>query len=153
VHADFTAHHTEETWQRRVNLLLYLNPRWDPEWGGELELWSTDMARCERTIAPVGNRVVLFSTGEDAYHGHPEPLRCPPGVARQSMALYYFTEERAPQVRSTTYRPRPADGLASSAAIYLDTQALRAYDAAKRRLRLSDNLISSWLGRLDRFRR
>jgi Rps23 Pro-64 3,4-dihydroxylase Tpa1-like proline 4-hydroxylase len=45
VHSDFTAHHSKLTWRRRVNLLLYLNPTWDPAWGGQLQLWSKDMQR------------------------------------------------------------------------------------------------------------
>ena len=153
VHADFTAHHVQRHWQRRVNLLLYLNPEWRPEWGGDLELWSTDMSRCETTVAPVGNRMLVFTTAEDSFHGHPEPLRTPPGTARQSLALYYFTEEARLQVRPTDYRARPGDGRLGAAGIYLDKQALRAYDIAKRRLHLSDGGASRWLGVLNRRRR
>lgn len=152
VHADFTAHHTNQNWRRRVNLLLYLNPEWQPEWGGDLELWSTDMDHCERTVAPVGNRMLLFSTTEDAYHGHPDPLACPAGVARQSLALYYFTEDPSPLIRSTDYRARPGDGL-KAAAIYADKQVLHAYDVLKRRLHLSDDLAQRALVVADRVRR
>jgi 2OG-Fe(II) oxygenase superfamily len=151
VHADFTAHHVHQTWHRRVNLLLYLNREWNQEWGGSLELWATDMSHCAQRVAPIGNRLLVFTTAEDSYHGHPEPLMCPPGVARQSLALYYFTEEKDPPVRSTNYRPRPGDGL-KSAAIFLDKQVLHAYDVVKRRLRLSDESASRWLGALDRIR-
>lgn len=151
VHADFTAHHTRQTWRRRVNLLLYINRDWDPAWGGDLELWSSDMTRCESRVVPRGNRLLLFSTAEDSYHGHPEPLACPPDMARQSLALYYFTEDPHPLVRSTDYRARPGDGL-KSAAIFLDKQVLRAYDVTRRRLRLADDSASRWLGLLDRFR-
>src|ERR1700687_3603046 len=93
VHADSPVHPLHPTWRRRVNLLLYLNEHWPAEYGGGLELWSTDMKRCEKTIEPIGNRVVIFNTDADSFHGHPEPLRCPPGIARRSMALYYFTVE------------------------------------------------------------
>ena len=151
VHADFSAHHTEPRWQRRVNVLLYLNSEWRSEWGGDLELWSTDMARCEARVAPVGNRMVVFTTAANSFHGHPEPLRCPLGVARQSMALYYFTEESALAIRSTNYRARPGDGV-KGAAIYLDKQVLHSYDVIKRRLRLSDSLASRWLGLANRAR-
>ncbi len=151
VHADFTAHHVHQSWRRRVNLLLYLNRDWGPEWRGELELWSTDMDHCVERVAPVGNRILLFTTQADAYHGHPDRLACPPEVARQSLALYYFTEDEDALVRSTNYRARPGDGL-KSAAIYLDKQALHAYDVLKRRLPLSDDSVGRWLGRLDRFR-
>ena len=36
VHADFTVHPHHRTWQRRANLLLYLNEDWKPEYGGDL---------------------------------------------------------------------------------------------------------------------
>lgn len=153
VHADFTAHHERPTWQRRVNLLLYLNPQWRSEWGGDLELWGPDMARCEATVTPIGNRILIFTTARDSFHGHPEPLRTPPNVARQSLALYYFTEEADVAVRSTDYRPRPGDGRLESVGILLDKHALRAYDFAKRRLHLSDDAASRWLGVLNRKRR
>lgn len=152
VHADFTAHHVHQNWRRRVNLLLYLNRDWQSDWGGELELWSTDMTRCEGRVTPFGNRMLLFSTSEDAYHGHPDPLACPPGQSRRSLALYYFTEDADPLIRSTNYRARPGDG-AKAAFIFLDKQVLHAYDVVKRRLRISDDTAARWLGRLDRFRR
>lgn len=148
VHADFTAHHAKPHWRRRVNLLLYLNPSWDPSWGGELELWARDMSRCVTAVAPLANRLLIFTTDEHAFHGHPTPLTAPPGTARQSLALYYFTDEQSTVVaRATNYRARPEDG-ARRALIWLDKLALRAYDIAKRRLHLSDGVASRLLGRL-----
>jgi hypothetical protein len=134
-----------------VNILLYLNPEWQPEWGGDLELWSTDMSRCEVTVAPIGNRMLVFTTADDSYHGFPVGLRCPPGVARHSLALYYFTEESERHVKSTNYRARPGDG-GKRVAIYLDKQALGLYDVVKRRLRLSDDFASRGLGSITRLR-
>jgi hypothetical protein len=151
IHADFTVHPARRSWRRHVNLLLYLNEEWSPEYGGALEFWDADVQRCAQRIAPVGNRVVIFDT-DHAYHGHPEPLRCPPGVARKSLALYYFTEEADPVARSTEYRARPGDG-ARAALIYLDRQALRVYDHLKRRFGLSDRGASSVLMSLHRARR
>jgi hypothetical protein len=109
------------------------------------------MARCEARVAPQGNRILLFSTAEDSYHGHPEPLSCPPDVARQSLALYYFTDEPDPLIKSTNYRARPGDGI-RSATIFLDKQVLHGFDVARRRLRWSGDSASRWLGVLDRFR-
>ncbi len=153
IHADFTVHPRHRHWRRRVNLLLYLNRAdWSPAYGGELELWSTDMERCEARIAPVGNRVVIFNTDEDSFHGHPDPLRCPPNAARRSMALYYFTEEDNPYVRSTEYRARPGDGR-KGIWIFLDKQALRTYDRLKRRLKLHDDSAGRLLRRFERLRR
>lgn len=151
VHADFTAHHSRRRWRRRVNLLLYLTPDWSPEWGGSLQLWDREVTRCVTEVAPIANRLLLFTTDEHSFHGHPEPLRFPEGIARQSLALYYFTEEDSVQPRSTNYRARPGDG-ARGALIWLDKKALQAYDVAKRRLGLSDGIASRALGRLSRRR-
>ena len=149
VHADFTAHHSKPGWRRRVNLLLYLNPTWESAWGGQLQLWSKDMQRAVTRVEPTGNRLFIFTTDEHSYHGHPEPLAVPPGLARQSLALYYFTEEDHVLTRSTTYRARPSDGW-RGISIYLDTKALAGYDVVKRRLRLSDGAISRTLGLFSR---
>ena len=93
VHADFNWHPGMQA-HRRVNLLLYLNPDWDTAWGGDLELWSTDAARREVSIAPRHNRAVVFGTRSDTFHGHPAPLATPPGVWRRSIAMYYYTTTR-----------------------------------------------------------
>lgn len=141
VHADFTAHHHVPNWRRRVNLLLYLNPTWEPSWNGSLGLWTQDVSRCVKEVVPVGNRVVLFSTDVDSFHGHPDPLECPDDVARQSLALYYFTHDEHAIARSTEYRARPGDGL-RRLPIFLDKTALRAYDTVKRRFDLDDSFVS-----------
>ena len=82
------------------------------------------------------------------------PSRCavPKGVSRRSLALYYFSIEDDPLVRSTEYRARPGDG-AHSIMIYADTQMIRVYDWAKRNLGLSDQTASKILGYRDRLRR
>lgn len=147
IHADFTSHHTQRDWRRRVNLLLYFNPHWDETWGGELQFWLPDMSGCAKRTMPVGNRAVIFTTTERSFHGHPDPMSCPPEVARCSMALYYFTAEERPVARSTTYRARPGDGV-RTAAIRLDNQAVRAYDVLKRRFGLPDDVVSQVLRRL-----
>ena len=151
IHTDFTAHHTNPTWHRRVNLLLYLNAEWDEAWGGHLELWEPDMRACAERVLPKGNRAVIFSTTERALHGHPTPLAAPEGIARQSMALYYFTEGARPVIKATDYRARPEDG-AKRVLIWLDKKSLRGYDVVKRRLGISDAAISRVLTRTQRVR-
>jgi len=145
IHADFTVHPRKRHWRRRANLLVYLNADWPPEYGGDLELWSRDMKVREEVIAPVGNRAVVFTTGADTWHGHPDPLRCPPETARRSLAVYYYTEEDHPTARSTEYRARPDDG-AKALLIYADKEAVRAYDWIKRRVGLSDQFTGKFLG-------
>lgn len=144
VHADFTVHPHRRDWRRRLNLLLYLNPVWDESYGGYLELWDTEMRACRRKVGPFMNRCVIFSTDPTSFHGHPDPMTCPPGVTRKSLALYYFTQEAAPTVRSTEYRARPGEGV-RGLGIYLDKMALRAYDRTKRALGIDDRFASRLL--------
>lgn len=93
VHVDYNFHPTTKL-HRRLNLLLYLNKDWKPEFEGCLELWDfTDNRRLEH-IAPVFNRVVIFETNELSYHGHPQPLNTPQHITRKSLAVYYYTTER-----------------------------------------------------------
>lgn len=109
VHADFNTHPQMKLY-RRLNVLVYLNEDWDPAWGGDLELWTVDMDRCAQKVAPVFNRMVVFSTTDTSYHGHPDPLDCPPDVVRRSLALYYYTAERLMEgTHATLWQARPQD--------------------------------------------
>jgi len=150
VHADFTVHPYHRTWRRRINLLVYLNKQWEDSYGGHLELWDRQMQRCARRIAPHFNRAVIFNTEPDSFHGHPDPMTCPPGVTRKSLALYYYTEEPRPSLaRSTEYRARPGEGM-RSLWIYLDKMMLRLYTHLKWRFGFSDRFASRVLRILSR---
>jgi hypothetical protein len=115
IHADFNQH-PRLNLLRRINALLYLNRDWDDEWGGHLELWDRDLSNRGAMIAPIFNRLVIFSITDTAYHGHPNPLETPPGIARRSLALYYYSAAEGTEAHSTLWQPgvgeripRPAD--------------------------------------------
>jgi Rps23 Pro-64 3,4-dihydroxylase Tpa1-like proline 4-hydroxylase len=95
VHADFNKNWITGLY-RRVNLLLYLNKDWQNSYGGDLELWSSDLQVCHKKVAPIFNRAIIFTTARDSYHGHPTPMILPEDTARYSIALYYFTKEPPP---------------------------------------------------------
>jgi hypothetical protein len=97
VHCDGNWHHAMGV-HRRINAILFLNRDWDEAWHGEFELWDIDMERAVKAVAPHDNRLLIFETHDYTYHGHPAPLACPPGRARESLILYYYTAA-----------PRPAD--------------------------------------------
>jgi 2-oxoglutarate-Fe(II)-dependent oxygenase superfamily protein len=109
IHADFNKH-PRYNLDRRLNLLLYLNKDWREEYGGQLELWDRGMTRCEAKVLPLFNRVVVFGTTDFTYHGHPDPLQCPEGMTRKSLALYYFSNgrpaEEISEEHSTLFRER-----------------------------------------------
>ena len=151
MHADFRTHHHHPTWVRRLNLIVYLNPDWKPEWGGDLELWDSQMTHCVTKLPPIFNHAVIFNTTDDSYHGYPDPIQCPPGVTRKSLALYYYTVEAAPaKHRSTNYKARPKDSWWHRFWMWADNNALRVYSWLKRRLGLSDKFASSLLKMLSR---
>jgi hypothetical protein len=109
VHADFNKHR-DFGLDRRLNLLLYLNKDWREEYDGQLQLWNRDMSRCEAKVLPIFNRVMVFGTTDFTYHGHPDPLQCPDGMTRKSLALYYFSNGRPAEEitgdHSTIFLPR-----------------------------------------------
>jgi hypothetical protein len=109
IHADFNKHR-DYGFDRRLNLLLYLNKDWHEEYGGHLQLWDRNMTQCEAKVLPIFNRVMVFGTTDFTYHGHPDPLDCPEGMTRKSLALYYFSNGRpAEEVtgeHSTLFRAR-----------------------------------------------
>ncbi|KFN50839.1 2OG-Fe(II) oxygenase [Arenimonas composti] len=105
VHADFNWHPGLQA-HRRINVLLYLNRDWPADWGGELELWSTDAGRRVRSIAPIFNRAVIFNTRSDTFHGHPAPLACPEGEYRRSLALYYYSADRPEEEKRAPHSTR-----------------------------------------------
>ncbi len=148
IHTDFSHHHYHRNWRRRLNLILYLNPEWQPDWGGAIELWDRQVRHCVAKFPPLFNHVVIFNTDEKSFHGFPEPIRCPHSVSRNSLALYYYTldSNSKPRTRSTDYRARPGDGVRKSALIWLDKQAVHLYSRAKARFGFSDDFVSKILG-------
>jgi Rps23 Pro-64 3,4-dihydroxylase Tpa1-like proline 4-hydroxylase len=113
-HVDFNRHPVTHT-HRRLNLIIYLNPDWQAEWGGVLELHSdphSDHDEITRVV-PLFNRAVIFETTEHSWHGF-SPIKLPMSrqdEARRSIALYFYTAERPADelaaTHSTIYVGRP----------------------------------------------
>jgi hypothetical protein len=78
---------------RRLNVLLYLNPAWQEDWGGCLELYRKGEKAPARTIVPAFGRMVIFRTDHHSVHGFPAPVVA--GKSRHSLALYYYTAREA----------------------------------------------------------
>jgi hypothetical protein len=92
IHADWTKHPSLPL-TRRLNLIIYLNRDWDPNWGGELELWDPATKTCGARVAPVFNRAVLFPTTSETLHGFPTPLTCPANRTRKSISVFYWSPD------------------------------------------------------------
>jgi len=95
IHLDYAVHPKLKL-KRQYNLIYYLTPDWNPKWGGNLEFWSHDESTNKpkekiKTIDNVFNRAVIFNTAQNSWHGFSEPINCPEGIYRKSIATYYLT--------------------------------------------------------------
>lgn len=113
VHVDFN-YIADRKLHRRLNILVYLNENWDAQWGGNIELWDSDVRNCMQSFPPVLNRCLVFETSENSYHGV-TPVACPKGVMRKSFAAYYYTTEPPAgwdgEEHSTVFRARPNEAM------------------------------------------
>ena len=87
LHTDFQQHPEPRLrhLQRRINMLVFLSPNWDPAWGGILYLG----AHRDVAVVPEKNRTVIFATSDTSWHGHPDPITG--DYVRQSLACYYYS--------------------------------------------------------------
>jgi hypothetical protein len=175
-HVDFNRHPVEP-WHRRLNLIVYLNPDWQDDWGGLLELHSDPRSPEDRItrIAPLFNRGVVFETTEWSWHGF-ERIAVPPArsdITRRSIALYFYTTERPEEelapTHSTIYveRPLPQRFRAGLTLDAIDADELRSLierrdrhnqrlyreiaDLTQRNEQLLQTLRMSFLGRLRHY--
>jgi Rps23 Pro-64 3,4-dihydroxylase Tpa1-like proline 4-hydroxylase len=114
MHTDFNFHRTLKL-DRRINVLLFLNEGWQPEWKGELLLAERKMKN-PVSIAPVINRMVIFNTNDHSFHGQPDANCFPEGNSRKSIAMYYYSPGRPDgeieaHKYGTTWRARHAGDL------------------------------------------
>jgi Rps23 Pro-64 3,4-dihydroxylase Tpa1-like proline 4-hydroxylase len=114
MHTDFNFHRTLKL-DRRINVLLFLNEDWRPEWKGELLLAGRNLKN-PVSIEPLINRMVIFNTNDHSYHGQPDPNCFPAGNSRKSIAMYYYSPDRPDgEIDSrkfgTTWRARHAGDL------------------------------------------
>ena len=125
LHVDFHKHRKMNL-DRRLNLLIYLNEDWKEEYGGHFELWEKDMSKSVVRISPLFNRIAMFSTTGDSWHGHPDELTCPPDRSRKSLALYYYTNGRPEHELAKSERGRITTTFAGRKGI--DTKEMDRYN-------------------------
>ncbi len=108
LHADFNYHPLERHWFRNLNVLLYLNEDWRPEYGGQLRLVHAEGGE-RAEVDPLYNRCVIMATRSHTLHGY-DTISFPPGRYRQSIAAYAYSFHLAAREaqRSTTWMPERA---------------------------------------------
>lgn len=132
VHVDFNYIEARKL-HRRLNILVYFNDGWRQDWGGQLELWNSDISARIHSIEPIFNRCVIFETSEISYHGV-AGVTCPDDTVRRSFAGYYYTKA-APaswtgQSHSTIFKARPEESLKNRM-----MRVKRTSDLAKRKVK------------------
>jgi hypothetical protein len=106
IHLDYSLH-PKVNYERKINLILYLNKNWVPSWGGGLELWSHNEIDNQpkeliKTIDTKFNRAIIFDTSDNSWHGISGTINCPENEIRKSIAVYYIT----PATEKTNKRSR-----------------------------------------------
>ena len=120
IHIDFNIH-PKLNLHRRLNLLIYLQKDWSQEYNGALELWNSDVTKCEKYIEPIFNRCVVFETNDISYHGYTQKINVPEGVTRKSFYAYYYTIERdqSSSYHDTIFRALPQSSRHKKISTYL----------------------------------
>lgn len=107
-HIDFSRHRGTGL-IRRLNVILYMNMFYKPEFKGQLELWTKDMTDHVK-IDPHYNRLVVFET-PDAPHGFSEPWNH--DTPRMSLATYFYSspsiEDLQKEHKSTQFLRKPGE--------------------------------------------
>ena len=107
VHVDGN-YHDATGLNRRLNALVYLNPNWREDWGGEFGIYNETGDRCLKKVAPIHNRLVIFDSHDKSFHGLPDPVNFPEGEPRRSIILYYYTKESRPLSQIEINEPHSA---------------------------------------------
>lgn len=95
-HIDYAIHPMAPYLERRFNLIVFLNPKWEAEWGGQTQFWNDDATKVEAQYPPKFNRGVMFETGDLSYHS--AAAVCGP-QRRATLAVYYLAPARPGVVR------------------------------------------------------
>jgi hypothetical protein len=122
MHADFNYHPINNLWFRNLNLLLYLNKDWKPEYGGQLKLEDARTGK-QATVDVPFNRLVIQQTRKWTLHGY-DMTNFPDGVYRTSIATYAYTEHKLhiELPRTTDWKPKEDASLTKKlAAKYYDS--------------------------------
>ena len=104
IHTDAGIHPIKNR-KKYVTVGLYLNDQWNYTYGGNLEFWSgTDVTvakpkldKLERSTIPSHNKLVIFTNTDNAWHGSPDPVECPPEAKRIFVTISYLAAKATPQ--------------------------------------------------------
>ena len=47
-----------------------------------------------KSIKPYFNRLIIFRTDGESYHGQPNPLNCPENICRSVLSNFYYSKDK-----------------------------------------------------------
>lgn len=103
------SHDSKRETYRRLNLLYYISPSWQPRYGGNLELWALSGKRLSHRVELPSsfNRLVIMNTNRTSYHSVSEVQA---DLRRLCISNYFFSLE-SPEAHDyfhvTSYKGRP----------------------------------------------
>jgi Rps23 Pro-64 3,4-dihydroxylase Tpa1-like proline 4-hydroxylase len=105
------SHDKDRKRYRVINLLYYVTPDWQIEYGGNLELWDAGMGpdKKPRTIQAKFNRLVFMITNTTSYHSVSKVIH---DGNRCCISNYYFSEipaESSNYFHVTSFYGRPEE--------------------------------------------
>lgn len=108
MHLDFNYHPLHSSWYRNMNLLLYLNMDWRPEYKGHLKLQDLRTGESKELAVPF-NRMIIQQTRSFTLHGY-DMTNFPDNQFRTSIATYAYSDHRR-----LIEKPRTTDWIVSDA--------------------------------------
>jgi len=88
--------HTDFNWNnvlklhRILSFIIYLNPEWKKEYGGNLIFNDFQNQNKIQDISPLFNRAVFWRYHKRGFHGYPDPITCPNNISRNTFRLFYY---------------------------------------------------------------
>ena len=74
--------------------MFYLTEDWKSKYKGNLELWTKDGSQKVKEVEPIFNRVVIFNTTSESYHGQPDKINTPGHIYRNVFSAFYYANEK-----------------------------------------------------------
>lgn len=90
VHTDFNWNDSLKV-HRALSLIIYLTPDWDPAWHGGLDFYDHKRENVIQHFDCLFNRCLIWEYHKFGWHGHINPLACPPDKPRTTFRLFYYT--------------------------------------------------------------
>lgn len=102
--------------KRVLNLLYYVSPDWQSEFGGNLEIWDKK-AKKKQEILSKFNRLVIMETTKTSFHSVTPVVT---DQRRNCVSNYFFVNSNGEDFHISTFKARPGETM-SAIKINLDT--------------------------------